>query len=114
MLDVSDGLVADARHIAEASGVALEIEQARVPLSPAAAAAVAAEPALWPAVLTGGDDYELLFAAPPGATPVLDRIARETGVAIAEIGSMRVGHGVGVLDSAGRTVALAQSGWRHF
>jgi thiamine-monophosphate kinase len=114
MLDVSDGLVADAGHLAELAGLAIEIEAARVPLSAAAAHAVAADPALWPTVLTGGDDYELLFAAAPEAAARITGVARATGVAIAEIGRATTGEGVRVLDAEGHEVALTVPGWRHF
>ena len=60
-MDVSDGLVGDLAKLCRASAVAAEIDVARVPLSDAARAAVAAEPALLETVLTGGDDYEIVL-----------------------------------------------------
>ena len=59
--DVSDGLLADAGHIAEASRLAVEIARERVPLSSAARRAENAEPALWANVLGGGDDFSRLI-----------------------------------------------------
>ncbi len=64
MMDISDGLVADLGHLCDASALAGVIEAARVPLSPATQAALARDPARLASVLGGGDDYELLFAAP--------------------------------------------------
>ena len=64
-IDVSDGLIADIGHVCEASGVAARLERARLPLSDAAAMAVAADPASFDLVLAGGDDYELAFTARP-------------------------------------------------
>ena len=58
-MDVSDGLVGDLAKLCRASGVAAEIDVARVPLSEAARTAVAADPALLETALTGGDDYEI-------------------------------------------------------
>ncbi len=107
-LDVSDGLVADLGHIAETSGVQVVIEPDRVPMSPAAKAAVAADSYLVEAILTGGDDYELAFTSPM-ALP--ERIA---DVAVTCIGRVEVGRGVAVLDRQGRPVTLSSGGYRHF
>ena len=67
-MDVSDGLVQDLGHLCRAGGIAAEIEAGAVPLS---AAARAAGPNWLPTCLTGGDDYELLLAVPPGREPRL-------------------------------------------
>jgi thiamine-monophosphate kinase len=112
-LDVSDGLVADVGHLCEVSGVAATLRAGDVPLSAAARAALAVRPALLETVLTGGDDYELVFAAPPGALPALRAAAAETGVPLAEIGVVRGGAGVTVEDARGAPVALSRRGFRH-
>ena len=64
-MDVSDGLAGDLAKLCRASAVAAEIDVARVPLSDAARAAVAADPALIETVLTGGDDYEIVLTLAP-------------------------------------------------
>ncbi|MBI3512538.1 MAG: thiamine-phosphate kinase, partial [Proteobacteria bacterium] len=74
-LDVSDGLVGDLGHIAACSGVAAIIEQERVPVSAAAATALAADPVARQAVLAGGDDYELLFTASQEKHDIIVRLA---------------------------------------
>ena len=72
-MDVSDGLAGDLGKLCRASGVAAEIEIARVPLSDAARQALAAEPALIETILTGGDDYEVLCAMAPEKLDVVSR-----------------------------------------
>ncbi len=64
-MDVSDGLAGDLAKLCRASGVAAEIDVARVPLSDAARAAIAADPALLETALTGGDDYEIVLTLAP-------------------------------------------------
>ncbi|MFQ5774346.1 MAG: thiamine-phosphate kinase [Kiloniellaceae bacterium] len=113
-IDVSDGLVADLGHVAETSGLAAEIEAAAVPLSPAARRALAADPGLRPAVLAGGDDYELLFTAAPERAAEVAELARSLDLPLTRIGVMREGRGVRALDEAGREVRLPGAGWRHF
>lgn len=113
-LDVSDGLMADLTHLCEVSGVGARIEVARLPLSPAAGR-VAGEPALLETILTGGDDYEILFAAPPETVAVIDSLAAETGVRITRIGTaLDAGEGVSVLSASGEPLALKRLGFRHF
>jgi thiamine-monophosphate kinase len=115
-LDVSDGLAADVGHICEVSRVAAVIEAARVPRSPAAAAALAADPRLLASMLTGGDDYELAFTAPAGSVPEIERLAAAAGVPVTVIGRIEAGPPgrVQVLGDDGRPLALAAAGWTHF
>jgi thiamine-monophosphate kinase len=79
MIDVSDGLIADLRHVAEASGVAIDLSTAALAVDhealTAAAAAVGADP--WPWVLGGGEDHALVacFAGPvPAGWRVIGRV----------------------------------------
>ena len=114
MIDVSDGLVADLGHICETSGVAAIVELPCVPLSPAARELVAGDAALPAALVTGGDDYELLFAAPPDADDEIVSLSRGLKQPITRIGAIETGMGVKVIDGDGREVSLATPGWRHF
>jgi thiamine-monophosphate kinase len=111
-LDISDGLVADLDHLAEASGVAAELDALRVPLSAAARAAIGVDPGLMAQVLTGGDDYEILFSAPAGAAAGLETVARETGIGLTRIGRLASGRGVAIRGADG--LALGRGGYRHF
>ncbi len=112
--DISDGLVADLGHIADASGLGAVIEGPRVPLSRAGQAAVAGNPDWFGRLITGGDDYELLLTAPPGAAAELAAAARGCGVALTCIGRMEAGSGVTVLNRDGQALVLGQAGYRHF
>lgn len=113
-MDVSDGLVQDLGHICRASGVAATIQAPLVPLSAAARAKVAADHTLLATVLTGGDDYELLFTVAPSRGEVLARIAADAGIGLTRIGTVEPGAGVTVVDEAGRPLAFDRGGWRHF
>jgi len=114
MIDVSDGLIGDLRHICETSGVAATVELSRVPLSPAAQEVVAADSAMHAALATGGDDYELLFTASPEASSEIVGLSRSLGLPITEIGTIAPGEGVRLVDAAGATVPVNIGGWRHF
>ncbi len=118
-LDVSDGLVADLGHIAAGAGLAAEIEFAAVPLSAAARSALDSDGALREAILCGGDDYELLFTAPPGAAVAVAALAVDLALPLTRIGRMApstgvAGTGVRVVDEAGVPIALEKAGWSHF
>jgi thiamine-monophosphate kinase len=112
-MDISDGLVADLGHIADMSGVAAVVEAASVPLSTAAAAALEIEPEMRDAVLGGGDDYELLFTAPPDAASSIAALAAELGLPLTAIGRIEAGRGVRVVDATGAEIALARAGYTH-
>lgn len=105
-MDVSDGLLIDADRLAAASGVALHIDLAAVPLSrPAAGLADVLARA------TAGDDYELLFAAPSDVD--VAALAAATKTPVARIGTVAAGSGL-ELTYAGQPVPLpARLGWEH-
>lgn len=100
MMDVSDGLLIDAARLASASSLAVTIELAAIPLSPALRRF---DPDPLTAA-TAGDDYALLFALPAGIQPP---------VAASRLGRFSAGAGLTLTD-AGRPVALpARLGWLH-
>lgn len=108
-MDVSDGLLIDAERLAAASGVGIEIDLRRVPLSAAAIANAGAGEAARLAAATAGDDYELLFTAPAGAN--IARLA--TGKApLGRVGLVTAGRGLTVRGDGGPLV-LDRLGWEH-
>lgn len=103
--DISDGLLADLNHICEASTVGADIDAGRVPLSVAAMKALELDPALYDLVLTGGDDYELVFTGPSGLEKDLSGITA--------IGQIVEGEGVCVLDIQGNIMETNKLGYSH-
>jgi thiamine-monophosphate kinase len=114
VIDVSDGLVADLGHVCEASGVAAVIEAPRIPLSAGARAALGAGRATLGELITGGDDYELLFSVPEAGAGGVAAASRESGVAVARIGRIVSGGGVSVKSAEGTPIPLERPGYRHF
>ena len=113
--DVSDGMVADAGHIGEASGVGLAIALERLPVSEPAQAWLALQPdpaAALAALATGGDDYEVVCTAGPESAAELIAEAESAGVAMTEIGEVTAGQGVRIA-FRGVPVEPARTGWRH-
>jgi thiamine-monophosphate kinase len=112
-MDVSDGLAGDLAKLGRASGVAADIDVARVPLSDAARAALAAEPARIETVLTGGDDYEVVLTLKPDHVGAFCAAAQQAGVAATEIGRVKEGQGVRLVRD-GKALDFARPSYSHF
>ncbi|MCW0232697.1 MAG: thiamine-phosphate kinase [Ferrovibrio sp.] len=113
-MDVSDGLVQDAGHMAKASGLRAVITADAVPLSLATRQAVQDDPDLLSVVLSGGDDYELLFSAAPDQAAAVVALSRSVGLAATRIGMLTAGQGVVVQDHTGMPLTLDHGGFQHF
>jgi thiamine-monophosphate kinase len=111
--DVSDGLIADLSNIAAASRVAIRIEGEAVPLSAEGRAFVekrGAEGLL--RLVTGGDDYQIVFTAAPEARAGIEAAARQLGSSVARIGTVLAGAGV-VATWRGAALEVGAAGHRH-
>ena len=113
-IDVSDGLVADIGHVCAASGLGAVIEANRVPLSGAARGALERGSVGIVDLLTGGDDYELVFTAPADRGDAIHEVSARAGVPVTKIGTMTEGEEVSVLDGAGAPMEFGRAGYAHF
>jgi thiamine-monophosphate kinase len=107
MIDISDGLSTDLAHICEESNVGAELQ---AELIPRASAGKPAREVDLPFALHGGEDYELLFTAPPNRR-VPSRVA---GVPITQIGHITRGHKIFLMNRGGVGYELEPRGWEHF
>jgi thiamine-monophosphate kinase len=114
-MDVSDGLIGDLAKMLRFSGVSGEIELAKLPLSAAAQAAIAADPALFEIAATGGDDYEILASVPPHRARAFETAAADAGVSVKCIGQALAGVGPPrFLGRDGVAVAFERGAFSHF
>lgn len=115
-IDISDGLSTDLAHVCNESHLAAQLDAASIPVHPLAVEAARARrsPSALDLALHGGEDYELLFTAPPSA--IIPK--KITGVPIHRIGRMLPRRArrpqVMLRDHEGRTAPLAPRGWEHF
>ncbi len=119
-MDLSDGLVGDLQHLLKASKVGATLHTA------AALSMLAARThADWPragisekvaltCVLSGGDDYELLFTAPPSAAAALQVAARQSATPIYCIGRINAAPGLQLLDEHGQELSMHFTSFDHF
>ena len=101
-IDISDGLIADLNHICECSEVGAVIYIDKIPLSASARELLNQDSSLLEVILTGGDDYELLFTSKeetlPYATP---------------IGKIKKEGGIDIFDKKGEKITLSRYGYTH-
>lgn len=116
-IDVSDGLVADAGHIAQTSDVAIDLVASKIPLSPTASqwrCAQEDQDAAIADLASCGDDYEILFTAPPARRRSIEMASQVTKTPVARIGTVTRGAGVRLLGEAGAPLATPRRGFDHF
>ena len=115
--DISDGLVADAGHIAKASGVGFELDADKIPVSKHTGAWLSRQPnqdTAFKTLITAGDDYELVFTANPKSQSAIRQAAASAiGLKLSKIGAVISGQGVSVL-SDGKALCFEKTGHTHF
>ena len=113
-IDVSDGLVADFGHVCRESGVRGRLLFDRIPLSEHARAALEVDHTLREAILSGGDDYELLFTAAVQSRDGVLRIAEDIGIEVTRFGQTEAGGGVAIFDADDSEIVITSPGYTHF
>lgn len=144
MIDISDGLLADARRIAAASGAKVVVREEAVPVDPvvsAASSSIASSSAASPSAvrqgdldaavrqdnvnaalrqedlnpaLIGGEDYELMFTAEAGSADRIRALGQELSLPITRVGTVEPGAGVALDRVNGRREFDGPGGWDHF
>lgn len=116
MIDISDGLVADLGHIAEANTVGAEVRLSDLPLSEEYRQKVGTyshDP--YALALSGGEDYELLFTCKPEKEQAVGKLAKELGIPITAIGEIvDASAGIRVIGEGGKEYVLKHKGHDHF
>ena len=114
-MDVSDGLAGDLAKLCAASGVSAVIDARSVPLSATAATLLARGAVGIEAIVSGGDDYEILCAISENRFEAFAQAADIAGVPVTSIGTVIAGPSVPrFLDNAGRDIALPRLSYSHF
>ena len=111
-LDISDGLLGDLTHILDASGVGATINTDALPVS----SVLARQTEDWRMIcaLTGGDDYELCFTAPPSKRSRVLEASAKTGVPVTRIDFIEREPGLRLCNSQGEPVSFSRRSFDHF
>jgi thiamine-monophosphate kinase len=115
MADISDGLVGDLGHILQSSRVGAEIEASLAPgLMSTAALWHCPEDLALTCVLSGGDDYELVFTASPSVARQVQIAANLSGTRVTRIGRITAQPGLVLRDAQGQALSHALVSFDHF
>jgi len=116
MIDLSDGLASDLRHLCEAGRVGARLESDRLPVSAALAAYARRLGRSAPDyALRGGEDFELLFAVREKNAAAVEAAAKRMALSVTPIGAIVPSRrGITVIGKGGREVPLTLKGYEHF
>ena len=117
-IDVSDGFLADLKHICEAANLDAIINQDAIPLSNAAKFCLTENKNInLNQLFSGGDDYELIFSVNKKDQHKIDNLAKKIGVKLTRVGRLRKPKNepkIYLLDQNGGEVKISQYGWQHY
>jgi thiamine-monophosphate kinase len=113
-MDVSDGLVGDLGKLLRASGKGADVAVARIPLSAAAQAALAADRKTIEPILTGGDDFEVVATVPQRKLASFYAAARKARVRVSDIGRVTAGEGARFHAPDGWVLRFRSASFSHF
>jgi thiamine-monophosphate kinase len=114
-MDVSDGLAGDLTKLCAASNVSAVIDVSRIPISAAAQSVLTQRAVDIEAMISGGDDYEILCTVPDSQCVPLADAAAQAGIALTIIGTVIAGSDAPrFLDGEGRELPLARRSYSHF
>lgn len=115
MIDISDGLILDLRHIAEESDVGARVWFKKIPISTGLKRWVVDHPQDIALAISGGEDYELLFTISKENSRSIDAVSRELNIPITYIGEIvSKEEGLTVLDEKNEPFPLTAEGFEHF
>lgn len=115
MIDVSDGLLLDLERITVAEGVGARLYLNRIPVSIEYSESIAGyADDFYGAALSGGEDYELLFASPPVRRDEVRALSSALDIEITEIGEVAAEPALTVLDMSGNEISIERKGFIHF
>lgn len=111
-MDISDGLLGDLTNILDCSGKGAQISLEKIPFSEETKLILKAEKNILPIVLTGGDDYEILFTAKPKHAQKIAQMSQKLHFDVSKIGSITKGNQLKLLDN-GQAVNLDEFDLSH-
>ncbi|MCD6527134.1 MAG: thiamine-phosphate kinase [Desulfuromonas sp.] len=115
MIDISDGLLADLGHILKKSSLGAHIDQQQIPLSPEVRAHLQQHPEDETTILRGGEDYELLFSAPPRRGDDLDQLSSQLNLPLTRIGTLLPAEKrLNIVQLNGSEHQVCAEGFNHF
>jgi thiamine-monophosphate kinase len=113
-IDVSDGLIGDLDHICEISKLGADIQIDDIPLSRVAKSVVTEKPDYIDLILSGGDDFELLFTADESFSVIAKSLTKMLDVNLTKIGAMVDRRSIEIFDKNGDKYFIQNNGYTHF